>query len=166
MNERIKQKLIAEKDFLLKWLDIVYEATPVYDLKEATTNYNKFQESILLNWNNCEVSFFHIILDFYNERCLGFGKKFRNQVYRVTFQVYLENDYWVLEIREDSIDEDGYHCCPEDEKYLLICCFHEKEEYTFFDDNATQIFFDIYNQYQIIYPNKQLPDIATSIEFN
>lgn len=163
MIERFKQKLIAEKDFLLKWLDIVLNSTSAFDIDEASSNYKKIKEAILTNWNQCKNTYFDISLGFYNENACGNPKGFKNSVYSIDFNFYWEGDYISLEIRKDSIDSEGYHCIPDDEEYLLCYCFYKEDEFTYFEDNATKKFLEVYYQHTESYPNWELPDIRTEI---
>lgn len=165
MIERYKQKLIAEKGFLLKWIEIVLKATPDCDLEEAKLNYHKIKEVVLTNWEKCDVSCIDISLEFYNENSSSGALKTTNNVFSINFSFMLDGNYIALEIRKDSVDAEGHHSCPQDEEYLLSCCYHEKEEFTFFDVDATQKFLNIFYAHQIKYPNLDLPDIRTDIYF-
>ena len=166
MNERIKQKLIAEKEFLLLWLDIVLKATPACDLEDAKLNCHKIKEVVLTDWEKYDVSYIDISLSFYNENIYDEGFKFRNSVFSIGFSLNWEGNYITLEIRKDSVDKDGHHCCPQDEEYLLFCCYHEEDDCTSFEDDATKKFLEIFYAHQKKYPNKVLPDIRTDIDFN
>lgn len=164
MTDRIRQRLIAEKDFLINWLAIVLKASQL-DLNTIKSNHDELKKAILSDWNGYDISYINIRLDFFNERACSSSSDFKNQLYRISFNFYWENDYLVLDIRKDSIDAEGYHACPQDEEYLICSCFHEKDEFTFFEDDATKKFLEIYQNYQKIYPNKELPDIETDITF-
>lgn len=166
MIELYKQKLIAEKDFLLKWLEIVIEATPADDLDDAKLNYCKIKEAILTNWEKFDVSSIDISLEFYNENIYSDASSFKSRIYSIKFNFTWEGDWLVLEIRINSVDAEGHHSCPQDEEYLLFCCYHKKEEFTFFEDDATQKFLTIFYEHQKTYPNLELPDIRTDIYFD
>lgn len=166
MIDRFKEKLIAEKDFLLKWLEIVFKATPADDLVDANLNYCKIKEAILSDWNECEVSCVIISLDFYNENIYSDASSFKSRIYSIGFHFTWEGDWLELEIRIDSVDAEGHHSCPQDEEYLMCNVYHEKDEFTFFDEDATQKFLNIFYEHQKKYPNLELPDIRTDIYFN
>ncbi len=164
MQDRIKQKLIAEKKFFLTWLDIVLKASD-FDLEAITLNYDKIKKAIDSNWEGILKPDFYISLDFYNYECLYNSIKFKDQVFRIKFIVSIENNWLELEIRKYSTDIEGFHCCIHNEEYLLHSGFNEKEELTsFFNDSDTKRFLEIYDTYQKIYPNPQLPDIDTDID--
>lgn len=165
MIELYKQKLIAEKYFLLKWLEIVVKATPDCDLDDANLNYCKIKEAILTNWEKCVVSYIDISLEFYNENISSRALQITNNAFSINFSFMLDSNYISLEIRKDSVDAEGHHSCPQDEEYLFSCCYHKKEEFTFFDEGATQKFLNIFYEHQKIYPNLELPDIRTDIYF-